>query len=295
MSRQRLAYVYILPAALVMSLLTVYPLLYGLWMAFTDFRVQHIRQQNPSFVGLQNFIDILGGADYLSFNLWQVLGFNLLWTVSNVGVHVVLGVALALAVNHPAVKTKRFYRMALILPWAVPTYVTALVWKNMFDEQFGAINQMLAMVGLSPIAWLQQYPQAFYAALMTNIWLGFPFMMMVASGALQSIPRELYEAAEVDGATAWWRLLAVTIPMLRPAMGPAIVLGTVWTFNNFNVIYFITGGGPLGSTEILVTQAYRLVNPLGLYGVAAAFAVVIFAILAALSWASKRWLAAEPG
>lgn len=290
MKQTRLAYTYILPAALIMAALTAYPLLYGFWMAFTDFGIQHIRHQNPTFVGLQNFVDILTGANYLSFSLWKVFGFNLLWTVANVAVHVVLGVGLALAVNHPGIRGKRFYRMALVLPWAVPTYVTALVWKNMFDEQFGALNQVLGLVGIAPVAWLQQFPHAFYAALLTNVWLGFPFMMMVASGALQSIPKELYEAAAVDGATAWRRLFAVTIPMLRPAMSPAIVLGTIWTFNNFNVIYFITGGGPLGQTEILVTQAYRLVNPMGLYGVAAAFAVVIFLILFGLNQATKRLL-----
>ncbi|MBC7545387.1 MAG: sugar ABC transporter permease [Candidatus Sericytochromatia bacterium] len=293
MNQSRMAYVYILPAALIMAALTAYPLFYGVWMAFTDFGIQHIRHQNPNFVGIQNFVDILTGAPYLSFSMWKILGFNLLWTISNITFHVILGVGLALAVNHPGIRFKKFYRMALILPWAVPTYVTALVWKNMFDEQFGAINQLLSVFGGTPVAWLQQYPHAFYAVLMTNIWLGFPFMMMVASGALQSIPSEMYEAASLDGATAWDRLISVTIPMLRPAMSPAIILGTVWTFNNFNVIYFITAGGPLGQTEILVTQAYRLVNPMGLYGVAAAFAVVIFVILALLNQAAKRWLPTE--
>lgn len=287
--QNKLAFSFIAPSAVIMILITFYPLFYGIWMAFTNFSTKHIRHQNPDFIGLQNFVDIITQAPYLDFNFFQVLIFNLIWTVSNLIFHVGFGVLLALVINIPNLFGKKLYRALLILPWAIPTYVTALVWKNMYDEQFGAINQLLKLIGLpGAINWMQNFPEAFYAVLLTNIWLGFPFMMMVASGALQSIPRDYYEAAEVDGANWFQRFINITVPMLKPAMIPAIMLGFIWTFNNFNVIYFISNGGPLGKTEILVTQAFKLVNPMGLYGVAAAFSIVIFIILFALSMINMK-------
>jgi arabinogalactan oligomer/maltooligosaccharide transport system permease protein len=288
-SNIKVAYLYILPAAVVMSLITFYPLLYGVWMAFTDFGPINIRDQHPHFVGLQNFIDIFRHAPYLGdLDFKWVLGFNIAWTVANLVFHVGLGVILALLLNIEGLKGKKIYRAALILPWAVPVYVTALVWRNMFDAQSGAINLLLKTLHLPGVEWMGSFPSAFAAVLLTNIWLGFPFMMMVASGGLAAIPKDYYEAASLDGATPWRQFWSITVPMLKPTMVPAITLGAVWTFNNFNVIYFVSKGEPDGLTEILVTQAYKLIDPMGLYGVAAAFAILIFLILIALTGLNMR-------
>ncbi|HEY9722808.1 MAG TPA: sugar ABC transporter permease [Oscillatoriaceae cyanobacterium] len=284
----RLAYFYILPAALVMALITFYPMLYGIWMAFTDFGPTDIRTQHPHFVGLQNFVDIFTHAPYLNFDFGWVLGFNLLWTFANLLFHVSIGVGLALLLNMEGLRGKRFYRALLIMPWAVPVYVTALVWRNMFDAQSGAINLLLKHFGIPGIDWMSQFGSAFAAVLLTNVWLGFPFMMMVASGGLQAIPKDYYEAASLDGATPWRQFWTITVPMLKPTMIPAITLGAIWTFNNFNVIYFVSKGDPFGKTEILVTQAYKLIDPLGLYGVAAAFAIIIFVILFIITQINMR-------
>jgi arabinogalactan oligomer/maltooligosaccharide transport system permease protein len=142
------------------------------------------------------------------------------------------------------------------------------------------------------------FPMSFYAVLITNVWLGWPFMMAIATGALQSIPRELYEAAEVDGSTGWQSFWNITAPLIRPAMIPAIIVGMTMTFNQFNVFYFISAGGPLHATEILVTQAYRLVNETtvnlpGLgnvrpYGIAASFAYIVFLVLATITLITNR-------
>jgi ABC-type sugar transport system permease subunit len=129
---------------------------------------------------------------------------------------------------------------------------------------------------------------AFYAVLIANIWLGWPFMMVVATGALQSIPPDLYEAADVDGANKWTQFRQITLPLLRPAMVPAIMLGTIWTFNQFNVIFFITAGGPRGQTDLLVTQAYKLIQQEQLYGAAAAFTIVVFFILLVITLINNR-------
>lgn len=301
MSTEGLAYRFILPAAVIMAVITVYPLLYGIWMAFTNFGVQHIRNQNPRFVGLQNFVDILTQADYLQFSFLRIFGFNLMWTVVNVAFHVALGVALAMLLNMDGMKGKRFYRALLILPWAVPTYVTALTWRNMFDHDYGAVNlaakavnewaaqyPALGFVAIPKLDWFSSFWSSFGAALTTNVWLGFPFMMMIASAGLIAIPKDYYEAAALDGASWWHQFLNVTIPGLRPTMIPAIILGFVWTFNQFNVLYFVSRGDPLGETEILITQAYKLIDPMGLYGVASAFAMIIFAILAIFTFAQLR-------
>jgi len=267
------------PAALVMAAVTLYPILYGIGMAFTDFSVRNLRHQDPHFVGLANFWAILGGSDALGISFPRILGFNLLWTVVNLAFHVSLGVGLAMLLDRPGLRGSRLYRAALILPWAVPTYVTSLTWRNMFDAQSGAVNLLLASWGIQGPDWFAHFGTAFAAVLTTNIWLGFPFMMMVTSAGLKAIPRETQEAAALDGASAWQRFRHVTLPQLRPTLVPAILMGFIWTFNQFNVLYFVGKGEPLGQTEILVTQAYRFVDPLGLYGTASAFALIIFVIL----------------
>ncbi|MDB5098482.1 MAG: putative transporter permease protein [Cyanobacteria bacterium RYN_339] len=287
-STTRLAYLYILPAALVMSAITFYPMLYGVWMAFTDFGPTNIRDQHPHFVGLANFAAIFGHAKYLDFDPYWVFGFNLVWTFANLIFHVTVGVGLALLLNIEGLALKKFYRAMLILPWAVPVYVTALVWRNMFDTQAGAFNLLLKALHLPGVDWFASFGTSFFAVLLTNIWLGFPFMMMVASGGLQSIPKDYYEAASLDGATPWRQFWTITVPMLRPTMVPAITLGAIWTFNNFNVIYFVSKGDPFGKTEILVTQAYKLIDPMGMYGVASAFSILIFFILLALTQINMR-------
>jgi arabinogalactan oligomer / maltooligosaccharide transport system permease protein len=134
-------------------------------------------------------------------------------------------------------------------------------------------------VGIEPISWFDRPITSFTTALVTNGWLSFPFMMVVSLGALQSIPDELYEAAEVDGASRWQQFTSITLPALRPALVPAVILSVVWTFNMFNIIYLVTGGEPGGATEILVTQAFKHAFERYRYGYAAAYSTVIFLIL----------------
>jgi len=154
------------------------------------------------------------------------------------------------------------------------------VLNNGWNGASGPIIRLLDRAG-APVL-------AFYAVLIANSWLGWPFNMVVATGALQSIPLELYEAAEVDGATKWDQLKNITLPLIRPAMVPAIMLGTIWTFNQFNVIYFITAGGPRGQTDLLVTQSYKLIAQEQLYGAAAAFSIVVFFVLLVITLINNR-------
>ncbi|GDX81177.1 hypothetical protein LBMAG42_29880 [Deltaproteobacteria bacterium] len=278
---------WILPAFVAMTLLVMVPFLVGATVAFfeTDGRTW-------SFVGVSHFLDILLARDFpitspLSF--WSTLVVTVVWTVANLVLHVSLGVALAMLLREPWIRMRGVFRAALILPWAVPSYITALIWKGMFHRQFGAINAILVAVGAEPVSWFGSFATAFAANVTTNTWLGFPFMMVVTLGALQSIPRELEEAAEVDGAGWWDRFQHVTLPLLKPALLPATILGSVWTFNQFNVIYLVSAGEPDGSTDILVSQAYRWAFTRGhRYGYAAAYALLIFGVLVVYGRVANR-------
>jgi arabinogalactan oligomer / maltooligosaccharide transport system permease protein len=170
----------------------------------------------------------------------------------------------------------------------MPNYITALIWKGMFHQQFGVVNQVLQMVGLAPISWFDRPFTSYLTALATNGWLSFPFMMVVSLGALQSIPSDLYEAARVDGASRWQQFRAITLPSLKPALVPAIILSVIWTFNQFNIIYLVTAGQPAGSTEILITQSYKIAFEKYQYGYAAAYSTVIFGILLTYGWMQSR-------
>lgn len=299
----RRAYLYILPAFIIMAFITFYPIGYQFWMAFTNFKLEHLRLQNPDVVGFQNFVRIFkSGLPVPNFNFGRILVFNIVWTFVNVFFHTALGILIALALNSEKLPGKRIYRSIFVIPWALPALISGMVWHNMWHEKFGAINLLLQELGMAGnIRWLLEtdpvvnlpqiglvLPLSFFAVLIANIWLGWPFMMVTATGALQSIPQELYEAAEVDGASRWQQFWRITLPLLRPAMVPAIMIGIMMTFNQFNVIYFVTGGGPVGLTEILVTQGFKLVNPQGWYGVASAFNIIVFIILGIITLITNR-------
>ncbi len=277
------AYRYLAHAFVAVVLLVILPLVVG---ALTSLFAGHGR--NLYFAGLANYVDILTarGGDLLGHRSFYVtLAVTVLWTVLNLMLHVGLGVGLALLLSRENLRLRGVYRVLLIVPWAVPNYVTALAWKGLFHRQFGAINAIIEAFGGEPVSWFSRWSTAFAANVATNVWLGFPFMMVVTLGALSAVPKELYEAAAVDGATAWQRFRNVTWPMITPALAPAVAMGAVWTFNMFNVVFLVSGGEPDGTTEILVSEAYRWAFTRGSqYGYAAAYAVLIFGVL----WTSTR-------
>lgn len=308
-SQAGLAALYILPAAIIMVFITFYPLGYQVWMSFTNFDLANLRSDGfslvnpPDFVFLDNYIRIVqGNLPLPNYSFWRIFVFNLVWTFVNVFLHVAIGIVMAIALETEELPNKRLYRSLFVIPWALPSLVTGMIWANMWHDRFGAINLLLGQLGLpSDIRWLLEtqpfidlpqlglvLPLAFIAALVANVWLGWPFMMVIATGALQSIPKEVYEAAEVDGASPMQQFWRITLPLIRPAMVPAIMIGIMLTFNQFNVIFFVTGGGPLGLTEILVTQGFKLVNPQNWFGVASAFNIIIFFILIIITLITNR-------
>lgn len=305
----RSAYMFLLPALLMMLVVTFYPLVFQVWMSFTDYGLKNLKfdAPPPNVIGLDNYARILDNNIVIpNFDFLRILVFNLFWAFSNVVIHVVLGVAIALLLNVQGLRGKRVWRAIYIIPVVIPPIIVATVWRNMFDPTSGAVNMLInSTVGvlfrLPPVTldWLNYpnpiieagplvLPLAYVALLGANIWLGWPLNAVVATGALQSVPKDLYEAAEMDGAGWWQQFKTVTLPFLRPAMLPYAIYGFVITFNLFYLSYFMSGGGPFGQTELLVTTAFRLVNEQHLYGVAAAFAVFQFFILLAITLVVNR-------
>jgi arabinogalactan oligomer / maltooligosaccharide transport system permease protein len=190
-----------------------------------------------------------------------------------------MGLWLAILLNRK-LPGKSIIRVLLVLPWAVPEYINALTWKNnMFNSQYGIINIILNKLGVEPLNWLTDATLAFIACIITNIWLGFPFMMMICLGGLQSIPGELYEAADIDGATGWQKFRNITLPLLKPVLLPAAVLSSVWTFNKLTVIYLIANPAD-PNVHILVSKVYTAAFDNFRFGYAAAFSVIILVIIA---------------
>ncbi len=310
--RRRLSpYLYLVPALAVMAIITFYPLVFQVWMSFTDFGPKNFRVNNPiapNFVGIQNYTRIASSQLQIpNFEFIRLVLFNLWWAFSNVVIHVILGVLIAVLLNVKGLWFRGIYRALFILPVVLPSIIVATVWRQMFDTDAGAVNYLIQGVGTAlgfpadagwmHLNWLRQsedpipfipLPLAYFAMITANTWLGWPLNAVVATGALQSIPGDLYEAAEMDGANAWQKFRTVTVTFLRPAMLPYAIYGFVITFNLFFLPYFMTGGEPFGRTEILVTQAYRLVNERALYGVAAAFCVYLFFLLLAITLITNR-------
>jgi arabinogalactan oligomer / maltooligosaccharide transport system permease protein len=276
-------YLLLAPAAAIMLAVVLFPLLYNFYLAFRNMSL--FRFTDHTWVGLAQFRQLLAEPIF-----WTLLLKSVVWTVVNVTLHVVLGVALAILLSGP-VRGRALYRTLLILPWAMPQYISALTWRGMFNYEYGAVNLILGRwFHLPGVPWLTDPFWAFASPILVNVWLGFPFMMIVALGGLTAIPREQYEAAELDGASAWQRFRNITIPGIVPILTPAVLLGTIWTFNNMAVIWLVSRGGqPADQTHILVTYIYKIAFTYYRYSFAAAFSVVVFLLLLGfVIWTVRR-------
>ena len=256
------AYAMIAPVVVVLGGLVLYPLVRGMYLTLTDANslnsartigVNHI-DATYKFIGLDNYKDILFGPTAYD-RFWSHFIWTIVWTALCVALHYTIGLGLALLLNQK-LRGRTFYRLILILPWAVPTFVTVFGWRFMLADG-GIINSMLDAVHLPSPLWLEDTFWQRFAAIMVNTWCGVPFMMVSLLGGLQSIDATLYEAAEMDGANKWQQFRFVTLPGLRSVSSTVVLLGIIWTFNQFAIIYLVTAGGPGGATNILITQAYN--------------------------------------
>jgi len=287
------------PAIAGIGLLYVYPLLYEFSLSFTKMSVRNfvdpglfgltwegtilepLGAERDIFVGLDNYVNVFTKPILQQTGFWQLFLQTIVWTVVCIFFHVTLGVALALMLNR-RMRGRTFYRAVLILPWAIPIFISLQIWRTEFNFQFGAVNQLLGIFGIAPIPWMQDPFWNFTAMIISNVWLGVPFMMVITLGGLQAISSDYYEAAEIDGANGRQQLFRITLPLLRPVLVPAVLLGVFLTFNNIMVPFFINQNA-LESSEILVTALYRSAFEFNRFGFSAAFAFVIFLILLAFT------------
>jgi arabinogalactan oligomer/maltooligosaccharide transport system permease protein len=276
--RYTLPFMLIAPAAIGLALLVIYPIGYEIRLAFSNMSLRSFK--NPEFgpdQAWRNFRMIFTQPVLKQAMFFPVFLRTILWTVIQVTSHVVLGMCLALLLHRP-MKLRGLYQALIIVPWAIPQVIAVLTWRNEFHFEYGFINIMLTRIGLNAVNWKTNPFWNFAAINLTNIWLGVPFMMVIILGGLQSISKSYYEAAEIDGASGWKRFRSVTFPLLQPVLTPAIILGTIWTFNLFNVPFLINQY-ELETSDILVTALFRAAFEYNRYGFAAAFALVIFVIL----------------
>ncbi len=266
------------PAAIGLLLLIVYPIAFEIRLSFSNMSLRHFR--NPTY-GLaqaaKNFKNLFTEPVLKQQYFFPVFLRTVLWTVVQVTSHVTLGLGIAMLLNRP-MKLRGLYRALLIVPWALPPVVAGLAWRGEFHFEYGFLNIMLQNIGLSPIQWKSNPFWNFVAMNITNTWLGVPFMSVILLGGLQSIPNTFYEAADIDGAGGFHRFRNITLPLLKPVMTPAVALGIIWTFNNFNVPYFINEF-ELETSDLLVTALFRAAFEYNRYGFSAAFALVILFIL----------------
>ncbi|MFC0533712.1 ABC transporter permease subunit [Phytohabitans kaempferiae] len=243
-------------------------------------------------VGLSNFGRVLTDAS-VSGPFLRTLAWNVSFAVGSVAVTFALGLLCALALHTPRMRGRQLYRVLLILPYAMPSFAMLLVWRDLFNTDFGLVNRLLGL----EVDWLGGVWSARLAVILVQLWLGFPYMFLVATGALQAIPKELTEASKVDGAAPWQSFRQVTLPLLMVALTPLLISSFAFNFNNFNAVHLTTEGGPFpadnptaGATDLLITYTFRLAfGAAGAqYGFAAAISVFIFAIVALLSAASFR-------
>ncbi|MEH0828727.1 MULTISPECIES: ABC transporter permease subunit [Micromonospora] len=243
-------------------------------------------------VGLKNFATVLTDRN-ISGPFFGTLAWNFAFAIGSTGLTFLLGMAIALALHSPRMRGTNLYRMVLILPYAMPSFAMLLIWRDMFNTDFGLLNDLF---GLN-VDWFGGNWSARIAVLLVQLWLGYPYMFLVATGALQAIPRELTEATSVDGASPWQSFRAVTLPLLLVALSPLLIASFAYNFNNVNAILFTTEGGPFapdnptnGATDLLITYTYRLAfGAQGAeFGLAATVSIFIFAIVATVSAISFR-------
>ncbi|PID59023.1 ABC transporter permease [candidate division KSB3 bacterium] len=281
-TESKLAYMLLFPALAVLLLFMFYPILYVFLMAF--FRTNKLGQV-MNFIGLGNFKTLFSNKTF-----WEVTFRSILWTVIAVTSKTLAGLVIALLLN-VQFTGRKLYRTLVIIPWASSVPISAMLWQWTFQSEFGLLNHTLKATGLwdNPPLWLAYPRSAFFANLYVDIWIGIPFMAMVILAGLQSIPKGIYESAEVDGASPVTSFLNITLPMLRNVLLVATLLSSLWTFNDFNVIYILTKGGPVNKTDILITFIYKYSFQFLKFGPAAAMAVITFAILLTVSLVYARF------
>ena len=295
-------YAMLIPAVILILLFVVVPILFGFLIAFTNYSAPHYLPPRSlvDWVGFSNFADMFR-LPMWNDTFWGVLGWTLLWSVVSTLSCYFGGLGMACLVNSRRVKFRKFWRTIYILPWAIPGLISLLIFRNMFNGQFGPINTFLRSAGIisQNIPWLSDATLAKLVIFVVNFWLGFPYFMTMLgfpyfmtmmSGVMTSISPELLEAARIDGASPRQEFRRITLPLVLYSTAPLLIMSFATNFNNFNVIYFLTDGNPInpsykfaGSTDILITWIYKLTKDNRQFQMAAVMSILVFVVIATIS------------
>jgi arabinogalactan oligomer / maltooligosaccharide transport system permease protein len=289
-------YLMTVPGLLLMIFVVIFPLLFSILLAFTNYNLYHSPPRNlVDWVGFENF------SALVTIPIWQdtfvsVLSWTIVWTVVATTLQIAIGLFLALIVNDPRIKFKKLIRTIFILPWAVPAFVTILIFSAMFNDDFGAINRdiIIPLFGGNGIPWLSEPFYARTAIIMIQTWLGFPFIFALFTGVLQSISKDWYEAADVDGGSRFQKFKYITFPHVMFATAPLLIMQYAQNFNNFNIIYLFNEGGPpvrnqnAGGTDILISWVYKLTFDTNNYAMAAAISLIMGLIISGFAFYQFR-------
>ncbi|MBY0330078.1 MAG: sugar ABC transporter permease [Acetobacteraceae bacterium] len=272
---RHLGLVLLAPGAFTFLVLLVFPLGYGI---YTSFLQRHVLDPEGIWVGLENYAWLLSNGEF-----WRSLMLSSFWAGATVGLQIILGTAVALLLHQPF-KGRSMVRGLVLFPYMMPVVSVVLVWMLLYNALYGVVNWLLVQAGIiaAPIAWLSQPDSAFWAVVFVGVWKYFPFVVVIVLARLQVIPQDLYEAARIDGAGAWSRFVDITLPQLRDVLLVVALLRTIFMFNNFEIIFLLTGGGPLKATMTLPIMVYE--QAFGIYelGRGSTIAVVMFLILIAV-------------
>ncbi|MCB5935430.1 MAG: ABC transporter permease subunit [Caldibacillus thermoamylovorans] len=290
-------YLLTIPAYLAMTFVIIFPVLVTLFTAFTNYDFYHI----PPFklidwVGLKNFLNIFSLSSYRE-TFTSVFSWTIIWTLCATTGQIVLGILTAIVANQDFIKGRRLFRIIFLLPWAIPAFITIMSFSNIFNDSIGAINTQvipainhLLFTDIPAISWKTDPFWTKVALIMIQTWLGFPYIFVMVTGVLQSIPGDLYEAARIDGANFWQKFRRITLPMILFATAPVLITQYTFNFNNFSIIYLFNNGGPgsvgsgAGSTDILISWIYKLTTGTSpQYAMAAAITLMISFIVIGVS------------
>lgn len=266
---------FILPAIIVVGGLLLYPIASSVYFSFTT---KHLIKPTYKFVGLDNYISVLSDSAFLhSFMI------SLMWTTASLVGQILIGFTAALALNRIQ-KLSGFYRTLLIIPWAFPSIVIALSWKWILNGVYGFLPNLWVDLGLSntPPEFLSGANLVFITLVLINVWFGAPLIMVNVLSALQTVPKDQYEAAQIDGASTWNSFTKITLPHIKGVVGLLVILRTIWVFNNFELIYLITGGGPSDLTTTVSIYAYNIGWGLKQLGKSSAVTVLLLLFLLVL-------------
>ena len=272
------SYAWSMPSLLLILMIVIFPILYTGYISLTNMNVYH--WNDFEIIGLENYKDALFVLDN---GFIKAFGVTILWTVVSMILQVVIAFLIASMLNIKKLRLRNVYKTLLIFPWAMPGYVSILLWKTgMFNSQFGLLNQWLEKMGREPVRWLNSDVMAFICCSVVNLWLALPFMITIIDGALQSIDKSFYESALLDGANWLQRTKAITLPAITPIIAPAVIITIFTTFKQFDVVYLLTqqAGAKTGSGfHTILTYAYENAFITNNYGYSSAISIIIFVLL----------------